>query len=60
MARTFIPAALPPMNLQQLRRLDADAEAAVRRIKIVKLTATILIVLAVAFAAQIVLILVTS
>ena len=32
------------MNLQQLRRLDADAEAAIRRISIIKLTATILIV----------------
>src|SRR5918999_3859013 len=31
---------LPGMNLQQLRRLDTDAEAAVRRMSIVKLAAT--------------------
>lgn len=43
------------MNLQQLRRIDADAEAAIRRISIVKLTATILIVYAVTPAAMLLL-----
>jgi len=38
------------MNVQQLRRLDDDAEAAIRRISIVKLASTILIVYAAAFA----------
>jgi len=50
---------LPPVNLQQLRRLDADAEAAVRRISIVTLTSTILIVFAVTLAAMLVLALVS-
>ena len=45
---------------QRLRRLDADAEAAIRRISIVKLTATVLMVIAVAFVAQVVLALLTS
>lgn len=48
------------MNLQTLRRLDADAEAAVRRISIVKLAATMLIVFAVTLAATIVIALLTS
>jgi hypothetical protein len=48
------------MNLQQLRRLDADAEAAIRRISIVKLTATILVVYAVTLAAMLLLMLVTG
>jgi hypothetical protein len=48
------------MNLQQLRRLDADAEAAIRRISIVKLTATILVVYAVTLAAMVLLMLVTG
>lgn len=48
------------MNLQQLRRLDTDAEAAIRGVSIVKLTATILMVIAVAFAVMLVLALVTS
>jgi hypothetical protein len=43
------------LNLDQLRRLDADAEAAVRRISVVKLTATILIVYAVTLAAMLLL-----
>jgi hypothetical protein len=47
------------VNLQQLRRLDADAEAAVRRISIVTLTSTILIVFAVTLAAMLVLALVS-
>jgi len=51
---------LPAMNLQQLRRLDADAEAAIRRISIVKLTATILVVYAVTLAAMVLLMLVTG
>lgn len=38
------------MNVQQLRRLDDDAEAAIRRINIVKLASTILIAYAAAFA----------
>ena len=48
------------MNLQQLRRLDADAEAAIRRISIVKLTATILVVYAVTLAAMLLLMLVSG
>ncbi|MGH3036099.1 MAG: hypothetical protein ACRDMU_02865 [Gaiellaceae bacterium] len=48
------------MNIQQLRRLDADAEAAIRRISIVKLTATVVIVLAVGFIAMLVLLLITT
>jgi len=48
------------MNLQTLRRLDDDAEAAVRRISIVKLAATILIVFAVTLAAMIVIALLTE
>jgi hypothetical protein len=51
---------LPAMNLQQLRRLDDDAEAAIRRISIVKLTAPILAVFAVALAAQLVLALISG
>jgi hypothetical protein len=45
------------MNLQQFRRLDDDAEAAIRRISIVKLTATILVVYAVTLAAMLLLVL---
>lgn len=45
------------MNLQQLRRLDADA--AIRRISIVKLASTIIIVYAVAFAVFVLLALLT-
>ena len=48
------------MNLQQLRRLDTDAEAAVRRMSIVKLAATVLIVLAVTSAAMFVIAVATS
>ena len=48
------------MNLQQLRGLDADAEAAIRRISIVKSTAAILIVYAVTLAAMLLLGLVTG
>ena len=48
------------MNLQQLRGLDADAEAAIRRISSVKPTATILIVYAVTLAAMLLLGLVTG
>ena len=48
------------MNLQELRRLDDDAEAAVRRISIVKLTATVLIVFAVTLAAMLLLVLVSG
>ena len=51
---------LSRMNLDQLRRLDADAEAAIRRISIVKLTATILIVYAVTLAAMLLLGLLTG
>jgi hypothetical protein len=51
---------LADVDLQQLRRLDADAEAAIRRISIVKLAATILVVYAVTLAAMLVLGLVTS
>ena len=43
------------MNLQQLRRLDGGAEAAVRRISIGDLAATILVVYAVAVAAMLLL-----
>jgi hypothetical protein len=48
------------MNLQQLRRLDADAEAAIRRISNLKLASTILIVFAVTFAVFVLLALLTS
>lgn len=48
------------MNLETLRRLDDDAEAAIRRISIVKLTATILIVYAVTLAAMLLLRLLTG
>lgn len=48
------------MNLEQLRRLDADAEAAIRRISIIKLASTILIVYAVTFAVFVLLALVTT
>ena len=48
------------MNLQQLRGLEVDAEAAIRRISIVKPTATILIVYAVKLAAMLLLGLVTG
>jgi hypothetical protein len=51
---------LADVNLQQLRRLDADAEAAIRRISIVKLAATILVVYALTLAAMLVLGLVAS
>ena len=40
-----------------LRRLDADAEAAIRRVSIVKLSATILVVYAVTLAAMLLLVL---
>ena len=48
------------MNLPQLRRLDDEAEAAIRRISIVKLTATVVMVLAVAFVAMLVLAVITG
>ena len=48
------------MNLQQLRQLDDDAEAAIRRISLVKLAATVVMVLAAAFVAQLILLLVTT
>jgi hypothetical protein len=48
------------MNLDRLRRLDTDAEAAIRRISIVKLTATVVMVLAVAFAAMLVVAVITG
>jgi hypothetical protein len=48
------------MNLQQLHRLDDDAEAAIRRISIVKLSATVIIVFAVTFAVFVLLALLTS
>ena len=48
------------MNLQQLRRLHADAEAAIRRVSIVKLASTILVVFAVTFAVFVLLALLTS
>ena len=51
---------LPAVNLQQLRGLDVDAEAPIRRISIVKPTATILIVYAVTLAAMLLLGLVTG
>lgn len=38
------------MNFERLRRLDDDGEASIRRISIVKLASTILIVFAVTFA----------
>lgn len=45
------------MNLDRLRRLDTDAEAAIRRISIVKLASTVLIVFAVTLAAMLLLML---
>ena len=48
------------MNLQQLRGLDVDAEAAIQRISIVQPTSTTLIVYAVPLAAMLLLGLVTG
>lgn len=48
------------MNLETLRRLDDDAEAAIPRISIVRLAATILIVYAVTLAAMLLLGLLTG
>jgi hypothetical protein len=45
------------MNLDRLRRLDTDAEVAIRRISIVKLASTVLIVFAVTLAAMLLLML---
>jgi hypothetical protein len=43
------------MSLESLRRLDVDLEAAIRRISIVKLVSTIVIVWALAILAMLVL-----
>ena len=51
---------LPAMNLQQLRRLDDDAEAAIRSVSIVKLSATILVVFAVTLAVMLLLMVVSG
>ena len=48
------------MNLHQLRRLEADAEAAIRGVSIVKLASMILFVFAVTLAAMPVLALLTG
>lgn len=48
------------MNLQQLRRLDDDAEAAIRSVSIVKLSATILVVFAVTLAVMLLLMVVSG
>jgi hypothetical protein len=55
LAGDALPTTSPPrdtraMNLDTLRRLDDNAEAAIRRISLIKLAATILMVYAVAFA----------